>query len=170
MPHQNPNVPTSSPFMGWANPLVGWRETQQQNSPETVLFQPQRQAEPQEHEPEPPLVVTPPLMHAAKGVMRSMRRLLELLVDVTFIIEKAPDASSKASKDEIVALLNEARHLSQQTLDKAVEQQIIMLLKDVNDPNLSPQRKKLHGTPIYDATTYVGLHPINASPHYYNAR
>ena len=93
MPHQNPNMPTSSPFMGWANPLVGWRETQQQNSPETVLFQPQRQAEPQEHEPEPPLVVTPPLMHAAKGVMRSMRRLLELLVDVTFIIEKARPAA-----------------------------------------------------------------------------
>ena len=93
-----------------------------------------------------------------------MRRVVELLVDATFIIERAPDAGSKASKDEIAKLLKEAQHLSQQTLDKAVEQQIVLLIRDLSDPRLSPQRQKAHGTPIYDATTCVGMHPINASP------
>ena len=157
MPHVNPNMPTH-PFSGfWAaesKPLPP--------SPDSVMSQ--------SPPPEPPLPITPPLTHAGKGLLRAMRRLVELLVDTTFIIEEAPDGASTASKEEITSLLREAQHYSQQTLDKAVEGQIVLLLRDVSDPNLSPQRKEVHGTPIYDATTHVGTHPANSSPQRYNPR
>ena len=163
MPHQNPNMPTN-PFAGW---IQCWQK-EPQVQPTTALFQPREAA--QVPAPAENLPVTPQLTHAAKTLLRAMRRLLEMLVEVTFLIEQTPEAASKASKDEIFVLLREAQHLSKQTMDKAVEQQIVLLLEDAKDPNLSPQRKRLHGTPIYDATTHVGTHPQNASPSYYNPR
>ena len=134
-------------------------------SPDSVL---QNTVLPRSREKEPWKRSLPPLalIDAAQKVLHSMRDLIEILVEAHY----AHDLMTATSKDSARALLDEALHLAQQTLDTQVQEQILVLIRDLDNPTLSPQKRKLRGTPVYDPTTFVGTHPINQSTRYYNPR